>query len=677
MEESSSQDISGEVFSALRYYADLSAGNAQPSGTIAFCEQLKERGLQHPTAGYSSLVWVDGIYAGSLLQERFIASLQRGEVPTPLLDHRTKSLKSRIILTTPESLVTTPQTILAALGLANAACAASLQSSQRLCSQCGAHLISYSSPGDVLAAIAQDWLGQTISLCAQSPSERFSGWALARGFSLTMTSEGINSAHLDRFACTTEALTPLGTTLHSAWRIPELRLRCTNPQGEERTYSPTGWCAACRKAPERISKAKLTSVLTLGTRQDGPHRPEELLVCDPPHTVAQLLLTPLRELQLSPRSPLNLAQELLTVLSLDNCTFGTRTDRLDARSLALVSVIVTLLAVRGAHDQIIIDLPDNLLTASDTLAVTSLLERASATCGASLMSSLTPRHEPSLLPSLVSLNDGSSTTISLSLPCGRTSAPRNLNLRGGDLLRITHRDFSSTTLFHDLATQLSNSQEHAEIPLQVVAIPLFGQLDRTTRVVGHELGLVEPLTQLYAASLDARSHGLSAKDFMLFGTRYPRYVCLHCRGLGVVLDYHKQLPRPLASPCLACHGLRCKNPVSTALFRGVPFPTALNQPIERSYATLATLTKTRRALEVSAALGLHHLPLGMPVALLSLTERRKLSIASVLSKGRPAKPVVVVLEAPESALYGGHRDSLAQLRDAALHEGRVIWIEVV
>jgi hypothetical protein len=678
MEESSSQGISGEVFSALRYYAELCAGTTQPSGTIAFDRQFKDRGLQHLTTNDSSLIWIDGIYAGSLLQERFISSLLRGEIPTPLLDRRAKSLQSRILLTTPESLVTTPQTILAALGLTDSACAASLKSSKRLCSQCGAHITTYSSPSDVLNAINQDWNGQTISLCAQSSSERFSDWATTRGFSIENASNEIRSAHLDRLVCTAEALTPLGAIIHSAWRIPELRLRCTNTQGAEQVYSPAGWCAACAKAPETISKAQLTSVFTLGTKRDKPQHPEELLICDPPHTVEQLLDTPLRDLQLSPGSPFYTAKELFTILSIDTCTFGTSTNRLDARSLILVSIIATLLAVKNSHDQIIVDLPRNLLSASDILEVTNLLKRTSTTCGVSLLRSLAPRSEPLSPPSLTTSKVSSSAAITFSLPCGRSSTPSDFTLRAGDLLRISHQDIPSHTLFYDLTHQLCSSQQHAEIPLQIVKISLFNQLDRTTRVVGQELGLIEPLTQLYAASLDARSHGLTAKDFALFGTRSPRYVCPHCRGLGVVLDYHKQLPRPLASPCPACAGLRCKHPVSAALFRGVAFPTVLNQPIEQSYATLAALAKTKRPLEVSTSLGLNHLPLGMPVALLSLTERRKLAIASALCKGRPAKPVVVVLEASQSSLDGvGPSSPLAELRDSALVEGSVIWIEVL
>jgi len=677
MEESSSRRIAGQVFSALQYYADICSGKAKPTGTVAFSQELIERGIQHATAQHNSLLWVDGIYASSLLQERFLGSLLRGEVPSPLAVKGTRSLQSRIVMTTPESLITTPQTILSALGLTDDTLEAALESFQRLCAQCGAHLTSYQSPSDVLAAIAQEWNGQTISLIVQSPSERFSDWIVTRGFSNERTPEGLNSALLDHLVCTAKSLTPLGASLHSLWQLPEVRLKCIGPRGEERVYSPTAWCAACKRTAERISKTELASVLKLGTRQVGSQRPEELLVVEPPHTVAQLLDTPVRELQLLPSSRFHQAQELLTALSLDMCTFGTRTDRLNARSLALVSIIATLLTIKGSHDQVIVDLPCNILSTSDTVAVTSLLEHASTTCGISILGS-TPAHSlPVASHSSTASRTSLSASITFSLLRAESSVATNFTLSAGDLLQVCHQDFPSTTLFYDLISKLAGSQEHVDAPMPVTAIPLFSQLDRSARVIGQELGLIEPLTHLYAASLDARSQGLSAKDFTLFGTRAPRYACSHCRGLGVILDYHKELPRPLASPCPVCSGLRCKHPITSALFRGVPFPTVLNQPIAHSYATLAALAKARRPLEVSGAVGLHHLPLGMPLALLSSTERRKLSIASALCKGRTAKPVVIILEAPDADLCGSHRESLNKLRDAALVEGRAIWIEVV
>ncbi len=620
---------------------------------------------------------IDRIYAASLLQERFINSLLRGEVPSPIFDCTSKPLQSRVVLIRPESLVTNPKTILAALGLTDLALAASLASSKRLCFRCGALVESYSSPSDLIAAIAHQWSGKTTSLYAQSPSARFSEWASAHGFSLTSTPIGTDSIHLDRLVCSTAALTPLGSSLHSIWHIPELRLECIDLQGARQSYSPTGWCATCNCSSARISKSELIAVLTQGSKLAAPARPEELLVVETHLTVRQLLESPLKQLQLLPSSPFYQAQELLNDLALDTCTFGTRTDELDAPELALVSIIAAVLASKDSQDQIIVDLPRYLLDARKTSAVTSLLERTRVKSRVSLISPADLSHISISPPKISQIKRGRGGMIRFSLPWGQSQSPIDFALCAGEMVRLTRQDPSSRTIFYDIIDQLSHSQRHIETPISVIAIPLFAKLDRSARVIGQELGLIEPLTHLYAASLDARSHGLSARDFMLFGSRSTNYACPDCCGLGVALDHHQELPRPLASPCAACRGLRCKQPLSSVLFRGVSFPTTLNQPIERSYATLASLAKTKRTLEVSAALGLHHLPLGMPVALLSSTDRRRLAIASAICKGRPTKPVIVALEAPEVDLYRDLHRSLEQVRDAALDEGRVFWLEVM
>lgn len=640
---------------------------------------------------------MDGVYAASLLQERFITSLTRGEVPAPLLDRSPQPLQSRIVFISPESLVTKPQTILAGLGLTNAALLAALESTKRLCSRCGALVNRYSSPSDLLAAIAQDWHGKTISIYLHSPSERFSEWVSAHGFSLVSTPASIpasipastptsspavaNSIHLDRLVCSVDALAHIGAAVHSIWQLPQLQITCIDRDGAQQSYSPTGWCATCNNNSERISKSELLSVLTEGSSNDTVHdasaRPEELLVIEALTTVRELLGAPLGQLRLSPSSPFFQARELLSELSLGMCTFGTRTNELDAPGLALVAIIATVLAVSDPHDQIIANIPSNILDARDTAVVTRLLQRSGANCQVSMgaLSEFAPHSIPSL--KVAPSDRPPSSRITFSLSRDQSRAPLNFALCAGEMVRITRDQLSSNTLFYDLTTQLAHSQRHAEMPMPLVTIPLFNRLDHTGRVVGQELGLIEPLTHLYAASLDARSQGLSAKDFMLFGTRNPRYACPHCCGLGVVLDYHPQLPQALASHCAACDGLRCRHPVSSVLFRGISFPATLNQPIERCYSTLAALAKTKRPLEISATLGLHHLSLGMPVALLDPPERRKLAIASALCKGRTAKPVIVALEAPEADLYGELPGALDQVRDAALEAGQVIWLEVV
>jgi hypothetical protein len=668
------------VFSALRFYSELSSGDTHVSGAVAFSQQTPAYGLEFASATYNSLIWVDGIYADSLLQEQFVSTLLRGEVPTPLVGRASRSLQSRIVFTAPEALAAAPQTILAALGLATEVCAASLRSSHCLCSRCGADLVRYTSARELIAAIVREWGGRTISVSAQLSSERASSerlleWATRHGFSIVQGPGDLDTIHLDRVVCTSDALTPVGALLHSLWRVPDIRFVCADSQGEHHIYAPTGWCTRCSRASDKTSKTKLLSLLTLGTTEQVPLQPEALLVCEPSYSVKQLLSTPIRELHIAPDSLLCRIQELLTKLSLDSCSFGMRADQLDAHVLAAISIASSLLAAKSLHDQIVLDLPKALLVGAGGQAARLLLEHESSSRAILIVGSAdTPGDRMPITRSI----DGNSarTLVSFSLPAQQKPVARDFILRLGDLLQVSHEEFPSQTLFYDISSQLAREAAQAESAIHVAEIPLFSRLDRTRRVVGGELGLLEPLANLYAASLDARSHGLSAKDFTLFGTRSASYACSGCYGLGVLLHYHEQLPRPLATPCSLCRGLRCKQPVSSALFRGVAFSTALNQPIERSRAALSNFSTARKALDISAALGLHHLPLGMPVALLSARERRKLSIAAALRRGRSTKPVVIILEAPNVDLYVAGHEPLVEVRDAALGEGRAVWIEV-
>lgn len=148
---------------------------------------------------------------------------------------------------------------------------------------------------------------------------------------------------------------------------------------------------------------------------------------------------------------------------------------------------------------------------------------------------------------------------------------------------------------------------------------------KTRQTLAGALGILDKLTQLYASSLDARSHGLTQRAFALTTPRSNPYLCSECGGLGIKLDYALNLPRPLACGCPVCHGRRFKPPVATILFRGVPYYQILNQPITQSLGVLSALSKVKTTLEKVTELGLANLPLAMPVALLSLSERTKLA----------------------------------------------------
>jgi excinuclease ABC subunit A len=175
------------------------------------------------------------------------------------------------------------------------------------------------------------------------------------------------------------------------------------------------------------------------------------------------------------------------------------------------------------------------------------------------------------------------------------------------------------------------------------------------------LGLGDSLANLYAASVDARSLGLRARDFSLAATRSNPHICNACKGLGVTLQFFDELPRPLAAPCQVCHGLRCKSPVRDILFRGTSFSRMLNQNFDEAFVTLKALPKAARTLKLIEMFELQKLPLGMPLTLLSDSEQRAVLLAQALLRATRARPSIVLIEEPEMHLSRQQRCAIEEV----------------
>jgi excinuclease UvrABC ATPase subunit len=108
----------------------------------------------------------------------------------------------------------------------------------------------------------------------------------------------------------------------------------------------------------------------------------------------------------------------------------------------------------------------------------------------------------------------------------------------------------------------------------------------------------------------------------------------------------------------------------------VPFTTILNRSIAESFAVLSALPKAKPILEIAKELDLLELPLGMPLNLLESSETRRLAISAALIDARPAKPCVVIFEAPKVGLSQTHQTAIARLRDKGLTTKSLAWIEI-
>jgi excinuclease ABC subunit A len=170
--------------------------------------------------------------------------------------------------------------------------------------------------------------------------------------------------------------------------------------------------------------------------------------------------------------------------------------------------------------------------------------------------------------------------------------------------------------------------------------------------------------------------GLSAKDLSLSATRTNKNLCSACKGLGVSLQKHPQLPRPHATACNICKGLRFKPSIAGTLFKGVSYSEILNKPLAESAPTLASLSKAKTSLELIKTLNLDYLPLGMPTALLSASELRRIELLKALCNSSPTKSGVIIIESPHAGFSPKDIEAIETLRTQHPLAKNCAWIEI-
>jgi len=670
MGDRNKREISGHVFSPRYFYQQLGKGIAKPDGCLPFKVSLEEAGLT-PLSGIApglsvDQVWLSGIYSESLKRDEFINSLRAGLVPQPIADVNAAGLTERFIHIAPEILIRDSSTVMAALGCAPAFLELALKSDQFLCRGCGAKIKKYDSISEVFSEIASTFSGSSISIHLESASDRLSIWAQNRGLKSIVSDSGVYSVALDSGVCSKERLISVRSLIHSAWKVPSSSLVCRRDSQEITVFSKNGHCSRCGIYFAPINRGILSKLFIGGVRVEDTLAPIEQILVAPNLRLQDLLDKPISTLELPFEKSIDSALSILKDLGLSGISLGTKTEALSFREIAKLSVAASLIKSRKAQAQIIIALPGGIFCRDEADKIQADLRRISAEKAIylreDLISSATPDKDYSSVSSALK-NEALSSNEKLDL---------TNSARPGGITHISNSQISFKYAVDSINQAISSNS----LNLSIHPIPLFKTKNSSSTVIAHELRLFEPLTKLYAASLDARVHGLTHKDFAIFGSRSPRYVCRACRGLGVTITNHPDLPHPISIPCNICAGVRCESTIGSCLFRGVPFTTILNRSIAESFAVLSALPKAKPILEIAKELDLLELPLGMPLSLLESSEARRLAIAAALIDSRPAKPSVVVFEAPDVGLSLTHQTAIARLRDKGLASKSLAWIEI-
>jgi len=352
-----------EVFSALAYYSESSAGITSPSG-------IKTAQLFIPSSGIhrvepSSLEWVDGFYAQNRDCEEFVSAIERRELPAPLISHTPHRLGHRCVYTSAELLAHSDESILAACGLVEVLLDTALASPTASCPSCNGTALRISTPLALGDLLLRDFDSQHVSITASSDDEKFGRWAASIGFS-TMQDSARNApvAILESGVCSTSLIARLGSVLRSSWTIPRLTFTCRSSSAT-RVYAPQGWCPTCTTLLAAPDRAALTKLLQTGCvyseLSTDACKLERSLMLHSNLRIEDIISTPLRSLQTSEIATLQELSGLLVALELGDYPLSTALCTLPAEDIAMLSIAISLYRSRCKRSTVVVDLPSGIL----------------------------------------------------------------------------------------------------------------------------------------------------------------------------------------------------------------------------------------------------------------------------------------------------------------------------
>jgi excinuclease ABC subunit A len=163
----------------------------------------------------------------------------------------------------------------------------------------------------------------------------------------------------------------------------------------------------------------------------------------------------------------------------------------------------------------------------------------------------------------------------------------------------------------------------------------------------------DPIRELFAATKDARSRGLTASHFSF---NVPGGRCEACQGEGEV-RVEMQFLADVFVPCEQCDGKRFKPQVLDVKYRGRNIHQVLDLTVREALTFFGSSPKVLRRLHLLDEIGMGYLRLGQPATTLSGGEAQRIKIASHLSS-RTGDRILYVLDEPTTGL---HFDDIAKL----------------
>jgi excinuclease ABC subunit A len=166
----------------------------------------------------------------------------------------------------------------------------------------------------------------------------------------------------------------------------------------------------------------------------------------------------------------------------------------------------------------------------------------------------------------------------------------------------------------------------------------------------------DPIRELFAATKDARSRGLTSSHFSF---NVPGGRCEACQGEGEV-RVEMQFLADVFVPCDQCDGKRFKPQVLDVRYKNRSIHQVLDLTVREALTFFSSSPKVLRRLQVLDEIGLGYLRLGQPATTLSGGEAQRIKIAAHLSS-HSGERLLYVLDEPTTGL---HFDDIAKLLTA-------------
>ena len=163
----------------------------------------------------------------------------------------------------------------------------------------------------------------------------------------------------------------------------------------------------------------------------------------------------------------------------------------------------------------------------------------------------------------------------------------------------------------------------------------------------------DPIRELFAATKDAKTRGLTASHFSF---NVPGGRCEACQGEGEV-RVEMQFLADVFVPCEQCDGRRFKPQVLEVRYKNKSITQVLDMTVREALTFFSSSPKVLRRLQVLDEIGLGYLRLGQPATTLSGGEAQRIKIAAHLTS-HSGERLLYILDEPTTGL---HFDDIAKL----------------